>query len=142
MLVTACIFAATIAQGKTANSFEGVWNFQSLNHGTKLEYTDTIAGTAIIKHSSGSDYDIRMVANELDTRTANGHSWATLAIERCVGQARGAQFTISCKIVRVRTPEYKADNFVLRVDGDGTMTGTMNSTPGVNSTPVVFTRVD
>jgi hypothetical protein len=135
--VTACLFAATIAQSKSADPVEGIWNFQSLNFAKKLEYTSTDAGTAIIKHSGGSTYDIRMVANELDTKTADGHSWATLAVERCVGQKQDAQFKISCQIVRVGTPEYTADNFVLQIDGDGTMTGTMNS-----HRVVTFTRVD
>lgn len=125
------------ASAQSADPFAGVWSFQTLNFGRNREYTDTLAGTAILQLDAPNHYSIRLVSNQLDTRVSDGHSWATLAIQRCQGVAEGVQLAITCEIVSVATPQYGADSFAVQRTGDGTLRGTANG-----HAPIVFTRVD
>ena len=125
------------ARAQPADPFAGVWFLQSLNFSRRLEYTSTMAGTAIIQRDAPSHYSIHLIANQLDARVSDGTSWSTIADQRCQGVADGVQLTITCEIISVTTPQYGADSFAVQRTDDRTLAGVANG-----RAQIVFTRVD
>lgn len=138
ILVAGTMIAAPAAQAQSSSGrFAGTWAFQTTAYGQDMGVARALSGSAIISRS-GSGYDIRLAAHEIEVGADGAGAILSAVRERCRGDVQGAQMTITCTLVN-ETSNYQPDNFVVQAGEDGQLVGILTS---VASSEVVFTRVN
>jgi len=136
IMAAALALAAPAPATAQTQDFAGTWAFQTEPYGDE-QFGVIMSGAAIISRAARGRYDIRLVANELIIDRASGQSQMVTAQQRCVGEAAGAQFNITCQLA-APLEGYEPDNFVLQQSDADALVGVLNS--AANS-EVTFTRL-
>lgn len=138
--LAACTAAApTGAEAQAADPFSGTWAFQTQPYGNEQAGV-IMSGAAIITHTRGDDYSVRLTANELIILRATGESRMITAYQACQGKRSAAVLNITCEMAEPMEG-YQPDNFILQTgegEQDGQLVGALDSAA---STQVTFSRV-
>ncbi len=138
--LAACTVAAPgPADAQSGDPYSGTWAFQTQPYGNEQAGV-IMSGAAIITHTRGDDYGVRLTANELIILRASGESRMLTAHQRCTGKRSGAVLNVTCELAEP-LEGYQPDNFILQVgegEQDGQLVGALDSAA---STQVTFSRV-